>query len=354
MKQQNLFFGWGHQAKFSDVLYMRLMSRQWFCYADVMAEVYPENNTQVSSCEGYGELKKLFGHLRKAITDKVGKDCIETRGNNRNKQFRYVGDDNDPLVEMRIAKTVNNLKTYWEFCQDSAGFFPMSWLEYFFMDCQDLLNIKTKKNKGEQVLVSSLDRHLKNIELLPYLYEAIKNKQVLSIKYKPFDEEERTYIFHPHRIKEFNGRWHLYGHAENQTPELAFSIALDRIVDKPKRYHFSKYKEAPDNFYSAYFENLVGVSHKAGEEPKEIIVRAHSNYIFKLTETKPIHKSQKKITEYGSHDDGEYGEFCVFVEANKEFMGRILQMGAGLEIVSPEDVRQSFKEEVDNLYHLYK
>lgn len=354
MKRHNIFFGRGHQAEFANHLYKRFMSRQWFSYDDVMTDSGKRTYTKLSSCEGYGELKKLFGVFRKNITAKVGKDCIETRGNNKNKQFRYIGDDDDPLQEMRIAKTINNLQTYWEFCQDSAGFFPMSWLEYFFKDCHDLLNIKSKKTKGEQALMSSLDRHLKNIDLLPSLYEAIKNRQVLTIKYKPFDEEERTLTFHPHRLKEFNGRWHLYGHAENQTPEFAYSIALDRIVEKPKRYFLIKYKDAPENFYNQYFENLVGVSHKEGKEPKEIIIRAHSNYIFKLTETKRIHKSQTTITEYGHHDDGEYGDFRVFVEVNKEFIGRILQMGAGLEIVSPPDVRQMFKEETSRLFSLYQ
>ena len=136
--------------------------------------------------------------------------------------------------------------------------------------------------------------------------------------------------------------------------ELLAQVEQIEYVEKPKRYFLSKHKDAPENFYNQYFENLVGVSHKEGDKPKEIIIRAHSNYIFKLTETKRIHKSQTTITEYGHHDDGEYGDFLVFVEVNKEFIGRILQMGAGLEIVSPPDVRQMFKEETSRLFSLYQ
>ena len=79
---------------------------------------------------------------------------------------------------MRNAKVIRDLKQYWNFCQNSAGFFPTSWLEYFFKDSLDLLEIKTKQRKGEQVLSTNLDRMLTNIDLLPVLYESIigKNK----------------------------------------------------------------------------------------------------------------------------------------------------------------------------------
>ena len=57
--------------------------------------------------------------------------------------------------------------------------------------------------------------------------------------------------------------------------------------------------------------------------------------------------------------DGTYGEFYVQVEVNDEFVGRILQMGAGLEIVSPQIVspqyvREKFNRRVEALADLYK
>ena len=70
-------------------------------------------------------------------------------------------------------------------------------------------------------------------------------------------------------------------------------------------------------------------------------------------ETKKLHSTQEMITPFGKHDDGEYGEFVVNVELNNEFVGRILQMGAGLEIISPKEIRDVFKERVKELYRLY-
>ena len=222
--RKNLFDGESYHAMFAQVAYRWLMSRKWVTYADIMADYLGLKSAKdlpcnVSNCDNYGELKKAFRDIRSTIITIVGEGCFEEEGNNRNRRFRYIGKENDPLSEMRNAKVINNLRQYWKFCQDSAGFFPKSWLEYFFKDCQDLLEMKSRKQKGEQVISASVDRILTNIEYLPMLYEAIVNKQVLEIDYKPFGGDLETLIFHPQYLKEYNGRWNLFGHAEGHSPE---------------------------------------------------------------------------------------------------------------------------------------
>ncbi len=363
MSRINLFDGDSYYALFAQVTYKRLMSRKWVTYADIMSEHLglkspKELSCNVSNCDNYGELKKAFRDIRKTINEKLGQECFVEDGNNRNKRFRYIGADDDPLSDVRNAKVISDLKQYWRFCQDSAGFFPSSWLEYFFKDSRDLLDMKTKRKMGEQVLCASLDRMLTNIEYLPLLYMSIINKHVLSIEYKPYTEEQRTLTFHPHYLKEYNGRWHLFGHAENQDPENGYNIALDRICSKPRELYGADYKPAQDGFYENFFKDIVGVSHikdKSGQyyAAQPICIRAHTHYMFKLMETKKIHPSQMVTNPYGKHEDGEYGDFVVNVEFNNEFAGRILQMGAGLEIVAPEDIRMEMKERVAQLAKLY-
>ena len=121
--------------------------------------------------------------------------------------------------------------------------------------------MKAKRQKGEQVISSSLDRILTNIEYLPQLYEAITNKTVMEIEYKPYDEEQVTLLFHPHYLKEYNGRWHLFGHAEGRVPEFGYNIALDRIQEKPRERSKVEYVPAPNHFYDEFFKDIVGVSH---------------------------------------------------------------------------------------------
>ena len=353
----NIFNGDSYKAIFARAIYKRLMSREWVTFADIMSDCLEKPCENPSKEEHYGELKKAFGEIKQLIIEKVGKDSIEVEGNNRNQRFRYKGNIDDPLSDLyNYGRVIRDLKTYWQFCQDSAGFFPESWLEYFFKECQDLLEIKKKKEDGEQVLSASLDRKLTNIELLPFLYETIIQKKVLQIEYKPYNKKCQTQIVHPHMLKEFNGRWYLFGYEDGEEPMLVRKIALDRILEKPKPNTCNgvTYKSAPKGFYDEYFKNLVGVTHYKRAMAYTIHVRAHSNYMFKLTETKPIHQSQQTTIPFGKHEDGVYGEFTVHVELNKEFVGRILQMGAELEIVSPEEVRSEFRKRTAELAKLYE
>ena len=359
MSRSNIFHGKGVYSIFVKYTYKWFISGKRTTYADIMAEYMMLNSAKelpcnLSNCDNYGELKKAFRDVHNAIKSRMGEDCFEISGNNKAKSFRYIGSDKDPLADMRNAKVITDLREYWQFCQNSAGFFPTSWLEYFFKDCKDLLAIKEKKQKGEQVLSSSQDRMLTNIELLPFLYEAIKNKYVLSIEYKPYEEVSRKLTFHPHYLKEFNGRWHLLGHAEGETPEFGYNIALDRIIGSPKELYKIEYIPSPPGFYPAFFNDIIGVSHFPQATAHDIRVRAHTFKIYKLTETKKLHHSQETTIPFGSHEDGEYGEFSIRVEVNNEFIGRILQMGAGLEIISPEEVRNIFKKRVEDLARLYE
>ena len=176
---------------------------------------------------------------------------------------------------------------------------------------------------------------------------------VLEIDYKPYDEEEVTLMFHPHYLKEYNGRWHLFGHAEGKEPEYGYNIALDRIQSKPRERSMVEYVPAPKHFYDEFFKDIVGVSHMKDTKKEHIVIRARSLYIFKLMDTKPIHQSYIVVKPYAQYVDGEYAESSVDVEPNNEFFGRILQMGAGLEIVSPESVRDEMAKRVQDLTYLY-
>ena len=114
VNHKNLFDGESYKAEFAIIIYRWLMNRRWVTYADIMADrlgcSIEELPANLSNCEGYGELKKTVGIIRKTICEKVGNECFEEDGNNRNKRFRYIGKNNDPLAEMRNAKAINKLR----------------------------------------------------------------------------------------------------------------------------------------------------------------------------------------------------------------------------------------------------
>ena len=366
MKRKNLFDGEA-KAHYARVVYRWLMSRKRFSYTDIVTEeegldsedqlpysisVY-KNDKSDKRC--WGELWKALPEVVGEIRARLGHDSVEDNSNNRGKWFRYVGPDSDPLADMLKAKVINNINQYWDFCQDSAGFFPKVWLDYYFKDCQDLLDIKSKRQKGKLVISTSVDRILTNIEYLPSLFEAIKNRIVLEIDYKPFDKKQETHIFHPHYLKECNGRWHLFGHSEGREPEFGYDLAIDRFQSKPREKYRIKYIGSPKFFYENRFKDIVGVSREEGAKLHTVVIRAHSYYVYKLMETKPFHPTYKLIKPFDEYEDGKYAEFSFDVEPNKEFVGRILQMGSALEVISPiEEMRKRVKNEITAMLERYK
>lgn len=310
--------------------------------------------------ECYGELKKAFPDVLKAIKEVTGKDdCIEADGNNRNRRYRYVGEMEDPLGILMNAEVIKDLEEYAEFCVDSSGFMPESWLQHFMGRTWDFLEASDRKRKGEQIMGTDMEGDgSKNVDMVPRLYEHIKKKEVLQVVYKPYDKDEMHLVFHPHYLREFNRRWFLLGQAEGHVGGMqtkdGFVVALDRIVAEPTVLADRVWEKAEAGFYQRYFENIVGVTHWKMATPQNVVLRAHSLYMYGLVETCPLHHSQKVRLEYGKHEDGEYGEFELYVEMNNELIGRILQKGAGLEVVSPANVRENIGQCVREIYDRYK
>ena len=361
--QRNLFEGDSYKAQFAVIPYRRLMSRRWVAYADVMAEFMGFDSAEnlsydISKCDHIGELRKIFPVICKTLKEKVGKDCIEESGNNRNKRFRYVGKDDDPFVGMLKAVFRKDLNDYYQFCQDSAGFFPDSWIEHFFDRTLDLFEIKQRKKKGHELIGSEMMRLHKNIEWLPFIYECIRDHKVLKVAYHKKYQIATTVIFHPHFLKEFNGRWYIFGCIEKYDSLLnktiineGQNIPLDRIDEKPTITYNIEYLFPDEIKYPEYFNDIVGVTHVESEKLHDIVVRIHDKYMFGLVETKPIHHTQRTLKDF--KDNLGYGEVTITLRTNNEFFGRILQLGHDLEIVSPKEVRDDIALRISKMNKRY-
>lgn len=354
----NPFNSRGKYSKFVYFVNRRLKSRERFSYADVMRDFLKgselPSNISLTKLEEYGDLKKAFSDVALLFIRLAGEDCILEFGNNRDKSFQYVGDKEDPLEKLQNETVALKLQEYMDFCQDSAGFFPSSWLEYFLEGSIDLSKMAARRKKGTRTLISSLDRDLTNIHLLPQLYEHVKERKVLDVKYRPYGKEARTLVFHPHLLKEYNGRWFLFGHAqrldpksghaEGLEPEFGYNLALDRIVDFDESAEDHAYVDAPAGFYDELFNDVVGVSHVTDLPACDVEVKIHDLKMFNLIVTKKIHHSQKTLKEFGQHVDGEYGVVSLHVRPNVEFYARILEKGPDVEVIAPAEVRAAMAE----------
>ena len=192
-------------------------------------------------------------------------------------------------------------------------------------------------------ICSGVDQNLTNIDLLPVFYKAITNKQVLRFDYQRFGQEPFTLTFHPQFLKEYNGRWFVFGDADRE-PYQAYNVPLDRIVGEVCVVDDVEYIPAPKGFYQEFFKNIIGVTHEKDAKVEEVIIRTKSEYQHGLLLTKPLHHSQEEVLPFGEHDGLWYGEVRLTIEPNRELRGRILLYGENLEVISPQSLREQIKD----------
>lgn len=346
MPTKNIFAGFGVRSEFVNLIYMELMKCDFVSYADVLA-LYcgrPKGYYDKMACNkepGYGELKKAFPEVLKAL-EKACPGCIKDNGKNKGKAYKYIGKDEDPLSEERKAVVQKSVEDYVAFCKASAGIMPTSWFSSFFENTQLLLDANREAKDGDMHISSSMEQNLTNIHLLPLFYRAITNKQVLRFDYQPFGQELFTLLFHPQFLKEYNGRWFVFGDA-NREPYQAFNVPLDRIVGDVYDVNDVEYIPAPKGFYRQYFMNIIGVTHEENAKVEQVVIRTKSEYQHGLLLTKPLHHSQKETQPFGEHDGQWYGEVILTIEPNRELRGKILMYGESLEVMEPLSLREQLR-----------
>ena len=356
MATKNIFAGKSVRSEFVNLIYSELMKREFVSYADILA-LYckrPKGYYEKKACNrepGYGELKKAFPDVLKAL-EKACPGCIKDNGQSKGKAYRYVGESDDPLSEERKAIVQKSVEDYVSFCKASAGILPASWFSSFFENTQLLLDTNKNTQEGRVPIISGLEQNLTNIDLLPVFYKAITNKQVLHFSYQPFGQEPFELIFHPQFIKEYNGRWFVFGDA-NREPYKAFNVPLDRICGDISVVDDVEYIPAEKGFYHQYFNNIIGVTHEKNAKEETVVIRTKTEYQHGLLLTKPLHHSQKETIPFGEHPDGIYGEVTLAIETNRELCGKILMYGEGLEVVQPHPLREIIKEIVKKLAEQY-
>jgi hypothetical protein len=361
MPTKNIFAGFGVKTTFVNILYDELMKRDFVTLADVMCikrrnpKGFYDNNPKatLSREKFYGDLKKASSELIKAL-EQACPGCIEDNGKTgKGKAFHYIGDLDDPLAEERQAIEQKRIEDYVDFCKASAGILPMSWFSAYFENTQLLLDTSREVETGSSLIRSSLEQNLTNIDLLPIFYKAIINKQVLSFDYQPFGQEPFTLTFHPQFLKEYNGRWFVFGNADRE-PYQAYNVPLDRIIGEISFVKGIEYIPAEKGFYQQYFKNIIGVTHEEEAKVEQVVIRTKSEYQHGLLLTKPLHHSQKEALPFGEHDGQWYGEVVLTIEPNRELRGKILMYGESLEVIEPLVLREQLRTTISMQMEQYK
>ena len=356
MPTKNIFAGFGAKSEFVNLIYRELMKREFVSYADILA-IYCHRSKgyyEKMACNsepGYGELKKAFPEVLKAL-ERVCPGCLEDNGQNKGKAYRYIGKNNDPLAEEREAVVQKSVEDYVSFCKASAGIMPASWFSSFFENTQLLLDVNREAENGNGHIRAGFEQNLTNIDLLPIFHKAITERQVLRFSYQRFGQEPFTLTFHPQFLKEYNGRWFVFGEA-NREPFKAYNVPLDRICSAISFVDDIEYIPAPKGFYLQFFSNIIGVTHEKDAKVEQVIIRTKTEYQHGLLLTKPLHHSQQESLPFAEHPDGTYGEVTLTIEPNRELRGKILTYGQYLEVIQPQSLREQIKEIVRQQIEAY-
>ena len=348
MPNKNIFGGYGLKAQFMNLIYQELMKREYVTLADILCLHYgrEKNYYEKKTCSseiGYGELKKAFPEVIRAIEKAHPGSVVDNGKTGKGKAFQYVGESDDPLAEERKAIVQKSLEDYVTFCKASAGIMPSSWFSSFFENTQLLLDTNRESKEGTASISSSLEQNLTNIHLLPKFYKAITDKQVLQFSYQRFGQEPFELTFHPQFLKEYNGRWFVFGDADRE-PFKAYNVPLDRIVGEVTIAEGIDYIPAPKGFYQQFFKNIIGVTHEKDAKVESVVIRTKTEYQHGLMLTKKLHESQIETLPFGEHDGQWYGEIQLRIEPNRELQGKILAYGKYLEVMQPLSLREQLRD----------
>ena len=146
-------------------------------------------------------------------------------------------------------------------------------------------------------------------EFLQTIILAIKTRRRIMIQYQKFGFEAGEKLISPYALKLFHQRWYLLSHTGN---------------------HFATY--SLDRMLMVQITDETPMAH--------VVVRAYgktANYL----RTLPLHHSQRELQQ-----TDEYTEFSFDIRPTYDFLGQLLSHGDGIEVVSPDDVREKMRQKI--------
>lgn len=201
------------------------------------------------------------------------------------------------------------------------------------------------ENDELQSISFETTNYQKNIHFLQDLYDCIKQKTVIKIKYKQFNNETSfEKKLHPYLLKQYNQRWFLFSY--DKINDRIDNSPLDRIIEiKPISDKFNSDKKIK---FSTFFDNIIGVSIPPNFKVENIVLQFlgnTGNYIA----SKPIHQSQE------SHWLNENTlEVKLKLIVNYELERFILSYSDSVIVVAPKSLKDIIKCRLNKQLEIYK
>ena len=190
------------------------------------------------------------------------------------------------------------------------------------------------KELFEKQNILETEKHppISGTELIADILDAITTRKVLEVDYQKFDDKIKEHYLKPILLKEDKKFWYIIG--KTMTKDRLITLALDRIVDvRITDDEFDEIKFNSDDHFKYSFGITV-----EDVEPLNVTIAFNAdqgNYI----KTLPIHNTQKII-----EDTDETLIIQVTVKPSYEFYAKVLSYGDKAVILSPDHIKQQFKD----------
>lgn len=257
-----------------------------------------------------------------------------------NKAYYVYTDPSFSLFDNEMSpEELKNLRATIDMLGRYRGLPANAWLEEVISSLEIRFGVKPN---SEKLISFAQNDMLKGAEHLSGIIDATINHQVLEIIYHSFGKEARACVVHPYYVKQYNGRWFLFGlNSENDKIE---NYALDRIVSFEKS-DISFIKNEKINF-ETYFDDVIGVSVPYEEVPTEEIVLRFSPQRFPYVVSKPLHHSQKICEEPNT--------ISICVKPTRELTQQIFSFLPDIEVLSPEWYRKEIRTKMEESLKKYQ
>ena len=246
--------------------------------------------------------------------------------------YHYTDSDFSIFKNELTTEELTNLRSTIEMLGRYRGIPANAWLEEVISNLEYRFGVKAN---SENLISFEQNDMLKGLEHLSGLIDVTINHQTIELSYKSYGKDKRQIMVYPYYIKQYNGRWFLFG--MNAIKNRIESYALDRIEeydvsDKP----FVK-NESVD--FSTFFDDVIGVSVPYNKDivTEEVVLR-FSEKRFPYVVSKPIHHTQKVLDEPYT--------ISIKVKPNRELSQQIFSFIPDVEVVSPEWLRNEIRDKI--------
>ena len=256
-------------------------------------------------------------------SDKIGYNApIEVFDN---KYYRYA----DP--QYSITKTeipyedIKRMREAVDFLKEFKDFSFFKHMSGIVHRLEDSILLSRTKNPAIHM---DKNEHLRGLEYIDPIYQAIIHKQALAIAYKSFKAKQVQVLeLHPQFLKEYNNRWFLIAFYKSDL----LTLALDRM----ESVNILPIPYVDKNIDpNEYFKDIIGVTLSRGNPVEEVVFwidNNNANYVI----TKPFHRSQEVVE---TREDGVV--FRIRVRYNYELERLILGFGNSIVVLAPSRLRR--------------